>query len=291
VGWTRRRFLELGAIGAGAAALAACSMKRGGDSGDAAGAEVVRYGKARRQRLELTRPDGATAPVPVVVVLHGGFWMSSYDLRLMRPLVPSLVAQGWAVVNVEYRSVGDDGGGWPGTFDDVAAAVDSLASPGVTGLDLGRLVTLGHSAGGHLAVWAAARHRLPPDAPGADPAVRPIGAVAQAGLLDLVQAEADRLGGGAASSLLGGFPDAVPDRYALASPIARVPLGVPVELVHGPYDGVVPLDQSERYQAAAVAAGDQATLHQVPGDHFALIDPASEAWATTLRSTATLLGG
>ena len=231
------------------------------------GLQVVRYGSAPRQRIELTTPAHATGPVPVVVVFHGGFWMSAYDLSLMRPLVPSLVSQGWAVANVEYRSVGDPGGGWPGTLDDAAAAIDALGGAGVTGLDVTRVVVLGHSAGGQLAAWLAGRHRLPSGAPGADPKVRPIGVVAEAGVLDLVAAASQGLGGDAATALLGGSPVEVPDRYAIVSPLDRVPIGVPVVLVHGPDDGVVPLDQSTHYRDVATRAGDEVTFTEVPGDH------------------------
>ena len=276
-------------MGAAAAAIAACGGSVRGGSGAAPGSstpQVVRYGPASRQRLELTRPSGVAGPVPIVVVLHGGYWMSQYDLGLMRPLVPSLVARGWAVANVEYRSVGDGGGGWPGTFDDAAAALDVLAGPEVTGVDLARVVTLGHSAGGHLAVWLAGRHRLPGGAPGAGPRVRPVGAVAEAGLLDLVAAADQDLGGGATAALLGGSPGEVPERYAHASPLALVPIGVPVELVHGPDDGIVPLDQSTHYRDVATAAGDHVTFTQVPGDHFALIDPKSEAWQSALAAVS-----
>ena len=293
VRWTRRRFLEVGGLGAATLAAAACTDRAAHDGTAAKGSsapEVVAYGPAKRQRLELTRPAGAAGPVPVVVVFHGGYWMAQYGLSLMRPLVPGLVAKGWAVANVEYRSVGDRGGGWPGTFDDAGAALDALAEPATArGLDLARVITLGHSAGGHLAVWAAGRHRLPADAPGADPRVRPIGAVAEAGLLDLVAAADQGLGGGAVAALLGGGPDRVPARYAVASPLALVPVGVPVELVHGPDDGIVPLDQSTRYRDVATAAGDTVTFTQVPGDHFALIDPKAKAWHAALAAATRLL--
>lgn len=248
--------------------------------------ETICYGPEASQRLDLTRPAGAASP-PVVVLVHGGFWSAQYDRSIMEPLVPSLVAEGWAVANIDYRGVPGPGAGWPGTFEDVAAAVDSLADG--AGLDLDRVVSLGHSAGGHLAVWLAARHRLPDGAPGRSPAVVVRGAVAQAGVLDLVAAVEQRLGGGAVVSLLGATAADAPDRYAAASPAALVPLGVPVELVHGLDDRHVPIDQSRRYAAAAEAAGDTVTLTEVTGDHFVLIDPATDAWAACRAATRRLL--
>lgn len=280
----RRDLVQLSLLGAGALLVAACGRGR---SGPPDGAEVIRYGEAPRQRLELTRAVGGD-PTPVVVLVHGGFWRNAYDLDLMRPLVPSLVERGWAVANVEYRSLGDAGGGWPGTFDDVGAAIDALRD--VPGADLSRVVAVGHSAGGHLAAWAAARTRFDPGAVGADPVVRLRAAVPLAGVLDLATAADDRLGGGAASTLLGGGPEAVPDVYAGASPIDLLPMGVPVVAVHGRADELVPFSQSEAFVADARAAGDPAELVVVPGGHFELIDPTSDAWRTTLEVTARLLG-
>jgi len=248
--------------------------------------ETIRYGGAAPQRLELTRPADVVDP-PVVVLVHGGFWSAQYDLSLMRPLVPSLSAEGWAVANVEYRSVPVAGSGWPGTFEDAAAAVDALAE--LSGLDLTRVIALGHSAGGHLAVWLASRSRLPEGAPGREPKVVVTGAVSQAGVLDLAVAAEQRLGAGAAQSLLGGEPSEVPDRYAAGSPSQLVPIGVPVELVHGSDDRNVPIDQSRRYEAAARGAGDPVTLTEVPGDHFAMIDPSTDAWAACLAAARRLL--
>jgi acetyl esterase/lipase len=236
--------------------------------------EEVRYGDDPSQRLELTRPAGVPSP-PVALLIHGGFWRAQHGLEIMRRLVPSLVADGWAVANVEYRRVGD-GGGWPTTLADAAAATDALADQ--PGLDLDRVVSIGHSAGGHLATWLAARPRLPAGAPGASPRVILRGAVSQAGVVDLVGSATANLGAGAAQDLLGGAPSAVPDRYAVASPLARLPLGVPVALVHGVDDDIVPVDQSRRYAIAAQAAGDDVALHEVPGDHFVVIDPNHPAW-------------
>jgi acetyl esterase/lipase len=245
----------------------------------------IPYGDGPDQFGELTPPAGP--PRGVAVIVHGGFWRARYDLALGRPLAADLAGAGLAAWNVEYRRVGA-GGGWPGTFDDVAAAVDALAGidgPGIDGLPLDRVVAVGHSAGGHLAAWLAARPGLPAGAPGAKPRVRLRGAVSQAGVLDLVDAAERGVGAGAVEDLLGGPPSAVPDRYALASPVARVPIGVPVTCVHGTADVNVPLRQSERF--TAVSGDELVTLEGA--DHFAVIDPATPAWRACRDAVEDLL--
>ena len=235
------------------------------------GGRIVRYGSDPAQFAELTVPSGA-GPSPVAVVVHGGFWRHRWDLSLGRPLAASLPARGWAALNVEYRRVGG-GGGYPETLDDVAAAIDALAGVDAD-LDLTTVVPIGHSAGGHLAAWAATRE---------DPAVAVTGIVSQAGVLDLLAAARDDLGAGATAAFLGGCPADVPERYRDASPVEHLPLGVPVLCVHGDGDVDVPLGQSEAFVAAARAAGDEAVLAVVDGDHFVVIDPASDAWSIVLR--------
>ena len=242
--------------------------------------ERIDYGPdAESQFLELRRPD--LPPKGVVVVLHGGFWRSRYDLSLGRPLADALAVAGWAACTVEYRRVGN-GGGYPQTFDDVAAAIDALAD--VEGLDTSTVLTLGHSAGGHLAVWAAARGRLAPWRPVRVPVG---GAVSQAGVLDLVAAHESGLGGGAVAAFLDGLP--VED-WGLVDPAQQVPLPVPVRCVHGSADDIVPPAQSEAYVAAATAAGADASLHVVGGDHFTVIDPGSAAWRLQLGLLEGLRG-
>lgn len=254
----------------------------------------VAYGAHPSQFAELTLPRGQ-GRVPVVVVVHGGFWRQAYGAELGRPLARDLVAEGRvAALNLEYRRVGG-GGGWPATLLDAAAAVDLLAGAAQQEaggrLDLARVATVGHSAGGHLAVWLAARHRLPTGAPGAAPAVRLAGAVSQAGVLDLVDASEQRLGAGAVDALLGGRPAEVPDRYAAASPAALVPLGVPVVCVHGDADDTVPIRQSERYLAAARAAGDAPRLVALKGaGHFEVIDVGDPAWRACRDAVLGLVG-
>jgi acetyl esterase/lipase len=227
--------------------------------------ERLTYGDDVNQVAELYRPTGASRGV--VVVVHGGFWRASYDLSLGRPLARSLVAAGWTVLNLEYRRTGN-GGGFPATFDDVGAGIDLLAD--VDGLDTSRVITLGHSAGGHLAVWAAGR---------TSPRVPVTAAVSQAGVLDLRSAVEERLGDGAVELFLGPYEAAT---YARADPLSQVPLDVPVVCVHAPDDDTVPFRQSQTYVDAARAAGAAADLVTVDGGHFAVIDPGSDAWRHTL---------
>ncbi|GAB2926201.1 hypothetical protein GCM10027047_24090 [Rhodococcus aerolatus] len=278
----------LAGIGASAASVlaAACGGRAALPAPGPTPADVTRvaYGSGRDQLGELSLPAGQ-GRVPVVVVVHGGYWRAQYGLELGRPLAADLAARGVAAWNIEYGRVGAGGtGGWPTTLTDVAAAVDALAGPVAAAasgrLDLDDVRGVGHSAGGQLVVWAASRHRLPEGAPGSAPLVRLRRVVSQAGVLDLVAADRDGLGSGATAALLGGSAGQVPERYAVASPLALLPTGVPVTCVHGDADVTVPLGQSRTYTAAATAAGDPATLDVVPGaDHFTLIDPTSDAWA------------
>jgi len=202
----------------------------------------------------------------------------------MTLLADDLARRGIAAWNVEYRRVGQAGGGWPGTLEDVAAAIDHLAE--LDHLDHTRVATCGHSAGGHLALWLAGRHLLPGGVPGAYPRVRPIAAVAQAGICDLERAWRDGLGEGATTDLLGSWDD-VPERYAIASPAALAPLGVPQVLVHGTADDRVPLSQSREY----AALDPSAELVELDGaDHFDVIDVRHEAWAAVARRLPRQLG-
>ena len=247
---------------------------------------TLHYGAGPQQFVELTHPaGGADLPGthPCVVLLHGGFWRARHGLELTRPLARAVVDAGLVAANVEYRRVGQPGGGYPGTLADVAAALDRLAA--VPGVDPGRLVLVGHSAGGHLALWAAGRHRLPPGTPGAGPrGPRPAAVVSLAGVADLVRAARAGTGEGAVPDLLGGMPDEVPDRYAAASPAALVPLAVPTLLVHGDADDRVPVAQSRGYAERARAAGDVVELVELPGGtHREVIDPAGAGWREVTR--------
>ena len=216
----------------------------------------------------------------MVVLIHGGFWRARYGLRLGDLLVDDLARRGWAVWNLEYRRLGvRSRGGWPATFEDVAAGIDHLGRLEEP-LDLARVVGIGHSAGGHLAFWAAARRGLPADAPGAEPSVRLAGAVAQGGVVDLREAARLGLSRHAAEKLLGGPPTRWPARYDLASPLEQLPLGVPQLLVHGDADDVVPIGIARGYAERAAYAGDPCELVEVAGcGHEEHLDPGSHAWA------------
>jgi acetyl esterase/lipase len=225
----------------------------------------------------------------VSVLVHGGFWRARYRLRLEDRLVAGLAARGWAVWNLEYRRLGlRSGGGWPATFEDVSAGIDRLGRLGEP-LDLSRVVAIGHSAGGHLACWAAARGGLPAGAPGDEPGVRLAAVVSQAGVVDLREAARLKLSGRAVESLLAGSPVKRPARYNLASPIERLPLGVPQLLVHGDADDVVPIAISRRYAERAAAAGDDCVLVELPGGgHLEHLDPHSEAWRAVSEWLVTM---
>lgn len=168
------------------------------------------------------------------------------------------------------------------------AAVDHVLE--LDGVDPDQVVTLGHSAGGHLAAWVAARQGT--DLSGGVPRVRVRATVPQAGVLDLRTAAATtRLGGTAVPDLVGGMPARLAGRYRLADPVERLPLGVPIRCVHGTDDSTVPISQSRSYVDAARVAGDDAELVEVPGDHFALIDPSTPAWSRAVEVLGTLTSG
>ena len=236
----------------------------------------VHYGEHPRQVADLHKPL-APGPHPVVIVLHGGYWQPPYTRLIMRPMCLDLVSRGYVALNVEYRRLGKEGGGWPQTFDDVAAATDHLAALDDPSLDLERVTMLGHSAGGQLALWAAGRAQLPPGAVGAAPAIRVHRVLALAAVSDLAGA------GSPAHALLGGDPAQVPERWAQADPMRRIPLGVPVGIVHALGDETVSIGRSRAYTAAARAAGGRVTLDETPGSHRDQIDPDSRAWATAAQ--------
>jgi acetyl esterase/lipase len=231
------------------------------------------YGRARGQFGELFLPHGE-GPFPVAVVLHGGFWKAQYGRKQTHALCTDLAARGWAAWNVEYRRLGRlSGGGYPCTLEDVAAAVDHLADVPAHAervLDRARVVAIGHSAGGHLAAWLATRER---------PRVAVTGVVAQAGVLDLRLASELRLSDAVVHRFLGGTPDAVPERYARASPAERLPFGVPALLTHGASDDIVPPVMSERFASAARAAGDDVELVVGAGEgHFGHLETDNALW-------------
>jgi len=256
------------------------------------------YGPGAFQFGDLRLPTGP-GPHPTVLLIHGGYWRSRYGLKLMTRLAKDLAVRGYGAWNIEYRRVGNPGGGWPGTFQDVARATDYLREIAPRyALDLRRVVPIGHSAGGHLALWLAGRPRIPAGDPiagssikesnaGPDPLV-PAAAISLAGVVDLELAWQLHLSMDAVVELLGGTPDEVPERYAATSPAALLPLGVPQVLFHGTADIHVPVEVSQAYAQAALAANDPVTYIELPGvDHFDVINPHSEAWERIVEVLST----
>lgn len=241
----------------------------------------IRYGDDPNQFADLWLPAGA-GPHPTVVVVHGGYWRARYDLTYFGHCCADLASHGIAAWNIEYRRVGNPGGAWPGTFQDVGRAADHLRAIAPTfNLDLGRVATLGHSAGGHLALWLAARHRIPATSPLASATPLPIHtAVSLAGVSDLRMSWELGSSNWAAGELLGATPAEHPERYDQGSPYELLPLGVRQYLVHGRADPDVPFAMSERYLARCQASGDAAELVDL-GDsgHFELVDPRTAQWA------------
>ena len=234
------------------------------------------YGTLPRQRGQWWRPDGP-GPHPTVVLVHGGYWRDGYDLTLEDRVAHDLAARGYLVWNVDYRP---SSAGWPATLEDVAAAYDHLTTN--ADVDPDRISVVGHSAGGHLALWLAARHLLPPGAPGAAPATpRPAAVVAQAPIAALAEGARARLGDGgdAVQALMGGEPEEVPERYEVADPVQLLPTGVRTTCVHAADDQVVPLWQSE-------SLGQAADLVVVGSGHFEHLDPVSDACAAMREALA-----
>ncbi len=247
---------------------------------------LLRYGPAPQHFGELRVPDGP-GPFPVAVVLHGGCWLSIADNDYLDPVAARLTEAGWATWNLEFRALDQEGGAWPGLLRDVADGVDHLRVVARDHpLDLERVVTVGHSSGGHLALWAAARPRIPEGTPLHDADPLPVRAVVGlAAMADPLHyhelgIDWDAGCGDAATRLLGGIapPDA-PERLAQASPAALLPLGAPQLLFTGEDDRAVPPVVGQRYAERARAAGDDAEHHVLPGAaHFELVAPWTPAW-------------
>lgn len=280
----RRTLLSAATAGLVAAAASACGggpAKTGAPTTRGTGLRKIRYADDHRDQYGvLGLPRGE--PTALVVLLHGGFWVAQYGAGLMDAIAADLRHRGYATWNVEYRRVGD-GGGYPETFTDVAAAIDRTKQlPDVDGLPV---ITLGHSAGGHLAVWAASRTA---DTPGGAPVVLPDRTVSLSGVLDLVPAAEQHLGNGAVAQLMGGTPGQDQASYALADPTRLVPAHGKVVAIHADQDQIVPRTQSSAYVTADAAAEGSVDLALVPGGHFDLIDPRSDAWAKIVRHLGTV---
>lgn len=249
----------------------------------------IAYGAGQLQHGELRLPVGKEN-VPIVVLIHGGCWRSQYDMKHVGHAAAALAKEGFAVWTIEYRRIGDIGGGWPGTFDDIATAVDHVRRLGAQFrvLDTTRVVLVGHSAGGQLALWAASRKQN--ETTGLfRSAISPMtvsGVVSLAGITDL--ADYSTGAGGCNQSvvpLLGGTPQQVPQRYRAVSPMERAPIGVFVRLIHGEADPIVPMAQAKAFLEKLRVSGDRAELDVIPNaGHFDLLSPKSDAWQVVLRA-------
>jgi acetyl esterase/lipase len=274
-------------------ALAAACGRADGRPAD----QRIAYGPDSSEYGELRVPADR-GPHPVVVLIHGGCFKAAYaTLRDLAPMGDALRDEGIATWNIEYRRLGEPGGGWPGTYLDVGRAVDHLAAiAGPNHLDLGRVVLVGHSAGGHLAMWAAARRRVEPGS--AVHMRRPLpvrGVVDLAGPLDLTahRPEYEHLcRDSVITALLGGTPEAVPERYAQVSPIGLLPLRIPQVVVIGEHEEFVPRPLVERYAGAAARQGDSVRVIVVPrAGHFDIASPQGDAWPRVRSAIHALLAG
>ena len=238
-------------------------------------------------RGELRLPAGG-GPHPVAVIVHGGCWSDIANASYMADLAEALTSFGWATWLPEFLRLGDAGAAWPGMLEDVGRALDrvrALASDHP--LDVTRVVTVGHSSGGHLALWLAGRPHLNPDGDGArlrgDDPVRPCGVIGVAPITDLRDFHAREDRGcprTAVSDLLGGTPDAVPSRAALADPGAGRPIDVPCLLVTGALDDTVPTPHARTWARDEAKAGEAVRVVEVAGaGHFELVAPEHPTWS------------
>ncbi len=251
--------------------------------------QPLAYGTHPQQDAELTFPAASALPAPLILLFHGGFWREQWNRDHLRPFATALAEQGYVVASIEYRRVGGDGG-WPNTLIDAASATDQLPGliealhPGSIRRDA--VVTIGHSAGGHLALWTSLRSLTPEGSPGSV-TTRPelAGAIALAGAVDLTEAHRLGEGNGAVSQFLGGSPDEVPDRYAAADPALLGTPPLPVVLIHGEKDDVLHVEMSRAY-----AEGLGATMVELEGgSHMDMIDHESAAWPLLLNALSDLV--
>lgn len=248
---------------------------------------VLAYGAHPDQFGELRLPHGP-GPHPVLVLVHGGCWMAAYDVAQIRPLADAITGLGYATWTLAYRRPDGDRDSWPDTFLDVARGLDELRDMAEEhALDLDTLTVLGHSAGGQLALWLAARKSFPEDHPMHTPDALAVHRVlALAPITDMAAYAAVEQGCHAgARRVVGGAPQDHPERYQAVSPVDNLPLGSRVELIHARADRIVPLQQSEDFAARFAAAGGQVALHPLdePSGHFDVVLTYGAAWALLER--------
>ena len=257
------------------------------------GAGEFMFGDLRVPKLA----EGRRAPV--VVFVHGGWWKAAYGLNYGGHLCEALRQSGIATWSLEYRRVGNDGGGWPGTFQDVAAGFEYLTTLAESyPLNLGKVLAMGHSAGGHLAFWLAGRHHVPAKSPLAGSAgqVSVHGVISLAGAVGL-QMTIDLAGWFTFAhdkqevyALMGGPPEAYPDRYKAGDPVELLPFNVPQALIQGTEDDQIPPQLPERWADRARRVGDRVQVEMVAGaDHFDVVDPKSAAWGRVMTVVEKML--
>lgn len=256
------------------------------------------YGPDSLQFGELRLPPDATDRnrAPIAIVIHGGCWYSPYaSVRNSAPLADALAQLGIATWNVEYRRYNNPGGGWTGTFRDVADGADYVRTLArLYPIDTTRIVLAGHSAGGHLALWLASRQSLDRSSPlfGGSP-LRVRGVVSVGGIADLREfygRERNTCGNPAVESLLGGTPDSVPARLRQASPIERLPLGVPSVHIAGDRDFIAPAAVREAYAAAARVRGDSVAVVTIAGEgHFEAMTPYKPSGRAVIDAIRAML--
>jgi acetyl esterase/lipase len=254
--------------------------------------ERTHYGNDPNQFADLRFPN-AKGLFPLLFVVHGGFWQSRYDLSHIGHLCAALTSKGIITCSIEYRRIGNPGGGWPGTFQDINLATRNIIQTMSQDqrFDRTRTAIIGHSAGGHLALWLVGSHRISKGSPLLSDKRQVVNnAVSLAGVSDLSLAWRQKLGNGIVTRLMGGTPEEHPDRYNAGSPIELLPTGGRHVLVHGTVDDTVPASQSEAFVGKAQRLGDRCTLVKLEGlGHYELIDPESEAWPSVVNAVLSLL--
>ncbi len=254
---------------------------------------AIPYGPAPQQFAELRLPPGE-GPFPVLIVIHGGCWVEFASAQYTAPLAAALAEKGFATWNLEYRRGHEDGGGWPGTFLDVGLGVDAVRNAAKQyPLDLGTVLVMGHSAGGQLALWAAARWRLPLNSElHADDPLHISGALSLAGIIDMrtyLEHGLERCVGGELRVMGGNF-DRYPERYAQVSPAELLPLGVPQVLVWGDQDEIVPEELSADYETRARSAGDRVqVLRMLNAGHHEVCSATGPGFGQIVRALRVLM--
>ena len=250
----------------------------------------LHYGDAPLQFGDLRVPAGK-GPHPVAIFIHGGCWLAQYDITHSSKLTAALASSGIATWSLEYRRVGDEGGGWPGTFLDIGRGADHLRSiADKYHLDLERVIVMGHSAGGHLALWLAARSRLPAETPFA--VASPLhlrGVLALAPAPDLEILHEKKVCGQVIDKLMGGSPEQFPDRYRWGDPMQLAPDGVPVVLVIGKHDEAWAPSGLHYLRVAQERGDDIRKIDATESGHFEMIDPDSSTWPLVLNAARNLL--